>query len=89
MNVKFRKSFLKDLAKIPKPNRHQIEKYVFDIMPSTNNFHDLLRIEKLQGYKTFYKIRFGDYRVGLRKLKNDLIFERVLHRKDIYKFYPK
>ena len=33
-------------------------------------------------------IRFGDYRAGL-KLENDtLYFERILHRKEIYKFYP-
>ena len=43
---------------------------------------------KLKGYRNYYKIRFGDYRVGLRYEDDTLIFERVLHRKDIYKYYP-
>ena len=43
---------------------------------------------KLKGYKDYYKIRFGNYRAGIRLVNNKFIFERILHRKDIYKFYP-
>ena len=42
----------------------------------------------MKGYPLYYKMRFGVYRVGL-KLENDtVIFERALHRKDIYRYYP-
>jgi mRNA interferase RelE/StbE len=42
----------------------------------------------MKGYPGYYKVRFGTYRVGI-KLENDtLILERVLHRKEIYKFFP-
>lgn len=45
-------------------------------------------IEKLKGYTNYYRVRFGPYRVDLRVEGNTVIFERVLHRKEIYKFFP-
>ena len=46
--------------------------------------------QKLVGYQEYYKIRFGTYRVGLRiDITNSTIeFQRILHRKDIYRKFP-
>jgi mRNA interferase RelE/StbE len=42
----------------------------------------------MKGYPSYYKIRFGSYRVGI-KLENEIvIFERALHRKEIYRYFP-
>ena len=63
----------------------------------TQLIHDLENAEKLQfipntkklkGHKTAYRIRFGDYRVGLFSEKNIVQLAGILHRKDIYKFFP-
>jgi len=44
--------------------------------------------EKMQGYDGFYKVRFGNYRLGLA-IENDLVIVKtVMHRKEIYKFFP-
>ncbi len=40
------------------------------------------------GYKKYYKIRFGDYRVGLKKENDTIVIETVKHRKEIYKYFP-
>jgi mRNA interferase RelE/StbE len=46
------------------------------------------KIEQLKGYPSFYKVRFGSYRIGI-KIENDvIILERALHRKEIYRFFP-
>ena len=88
MKTAFRKKFLKELAKIPLPHRTNIESFVFNELPTLKFIAESNKIEKLKGFSNHYKARFGDYRVGL-KLENDtLILERVLHRKDIYKYYP-
>ena len=42
----------------------------------------------MRGYLNFYKIRFGDYRLGLQVIGNKIICERVLHRKEIYRYFP-
>ena len=45
-------------------------------------------LKKMQGYDSFYRVRLGDYRVGIEVLENEVIFVRFLYRKDIYKFFP-
>ncbi len=88
MNVQYRKRFLKELAKIPSGTRLKIEQFVFHTLPQANTFNESGAIEKMQGYSSFYKIRFGSYRVGIRFEDNVCTLERVLHRKEIYRFFP-
>jgi len=45
-------------------------------------------LKKLKGFKKHYRIRVGDYRAGVIIEGENVIFERLLHRKDIYKYYP-
>ena len=52
------------------------------------NVSSIKNIKKLQGYNTFYRIRMGEYRIGLELLNNELIFTRFLHRKEIYRYFP-
>jgi len=88
MKIDYRKRFLKELSKIPTEIRSSIESFVFKELPKANSIIELGRVEKMKGYPSYYKIRFGSYRIGLR-IKNDkVILERVLHRKDIYRYFP-
>ncbi len=88
MIVKYGKQFLKELARIPSKHRIQIEKFIFKELPGFNNLYQCRKIESLKGYKDFFKVRFGNYRIGLQKEDEVIILKRVLHRKDIYKFFP-
>ncbi len=88
MIFEYRKRFLKELAKIPTSTRSKIEKFVFDILPNADSIHDIGVIEQMKGYPSFYKVRFGSYRIGLRIEKYEVVFERVLHRRDIYRHFP-
>jgi mRNA interferase RelE/StbE len=54
------------------------------VLPSIENAGN---IEKMT-YKNHYKVRFGDYRVGIFKNDNTIELLRVLNRKEIYKFFP-
>ncbi len=88
MEIKVNTTFLKELARIPTSKRLKIEQFVFNDAPAFRRQEDIPNLRKLKGYKYFYRIRFGNYRAGVRIENNILIFERLLHRKDIYKFYP-
>lgn len=87
--IEYKKVFLKELSKLPENEQERIEKIVFDEITTTNPFQ-YKYIEKMKGYPDKYKIRVGNYRIGLTidtKLKI-IIFNRVAHRKDIYKIFP-
>jgi mRNA interferase RelE/StbE len=88
VEVILKKRFLKDLAAIPTPYRQRIETFVFQQLSSVQSMTDLGNIEKMRGYTNYYKARFGDYRIGFSLEGKILKAERVLHRKEIYKFFP-
>ena len=88
MDIRVNKKFLKELSMLPIRERSKIEKFLFEEAETYENLKQVPSIGKLQGYHNFYKIRFGNYRAGVRFENNTLFFERLLHRKDIYKFYP-
>jgi mRNA interferase RelE/StbE len=88
MKVVYRKRFLKDLASIPSHLRPAIEHFVFEELPQADSLQATGRVEKLKGHTTFYKVRFGDYRVGLSLEDDTVTLERVLNRKEIYRKFP-
>lgn len=88
MHIQYQKRFLKDLAHITPKSRTKIETLVFQDFKESNKIEESGKLEKLKGYHHYFKVRVGDYRIGI-KIENDtLTFERVLHRKEIYKFFP-
>lgn len=85
----YTKTFLNELSALPVKAREKAEKIAFISMVGINP-SEMGNIEKLKGYKDKYKIRVGDYRIGLTidKEKQVIIFQRIVHRKDIYKKFP-
>jgi len=49
---------------------------------------DIQNLKKMQGYDTFYRIRLGDYRIGIEVVADQVILVRILHRKYIYRYFP-
>jgi len=88
MKVEYRKRFLKELSKIPSDIRMKIEKFVFEDLPSADSIHEVGVIEQMKGYRSYYKVRFGSYRIGLKVENEKAVFERALHRRDIYRYFP-
>lgn len=88
MEVEYRKKFLKELSKLPSTTADDIEEFVFDTLPKYQNLEEIGKIEKMTGYKNYFKIRFGDYRVGIQRIDQSIIIETVKHRKKIYQFFP-
>ncbi|MEH2088737.1 type II toxin-antitoxin system RelE family toxin [Nostoc sp.] len=87
--VEYTKRFLKELAALPVEVQSRLEPIIFQELESENPF-ELGYLEKLKGYSDKYKIRVGDYRIGitLDQETKTLICQRVAHRKDIYRIFP-
>lgn len=89
MKVLYTKIFLKDLARVQPPKRRlQIEVFVFETLPTYHALSEIGNAEKMIGSSNYYKIRFGDYRIGIFKKGENIELLRVLNRKEIYKFFP-
>jgi len=88
MKIKFKKSFLKDIEKIKDKNIKRRILKIIEEVKSAEKFKDIKNIKKLRVSENYYRISISDYRIGLICISNLLIFVRVLHRKDIYKYFP-
>lgn len=84
----YTKRFLKELAAVPISDRSRIETFVFETLPAAATPGEAGKLEKLSGFTSYYKIRFGSWRVGFRKDGDIWTAERVLDRKEIYKVFP-
>ena len=88
MKVEYKKSFLKDLKKLKNKNLKNSILNCIEEVESAPNIRQITNLKKLTGYENHYRLKIGDYRIGL-KLENDVMYFVVFdHRKDIYRGFP-
>lgn len=89
MKTQYLPSFLKDIKALKStPVFESIRALVFEEIPNILDFAEIRQVKKLKGYENAYRIRVGDYRLGLTFDDETIIFYRVLHRKDFYNYFP-
>ena len=88
MKIVYRKKFLKELANIPSATRSKMETFAFEELPKAKSIFEIGAAEQMKGYPSYYKVRFGSYRIGLKMENDRVILEKALHRKDIYRHFP-
>ena len=88
MQVEFLTKFSKDIDLISiKSVKASLTKLIHQL-ESEDNLENIQNLKKLAGHKSAYRIRIGNYRVGIFYENNKVIFARIIHRKDIYKVFP-
>lgn len=88
MRLRFHAQFEKDLLKLRDPIlAKQVRKLILRL-ENTQNLSEIPNVKKMQGGPNFFRIRIGDYRVGLTKDGNAVTLMRVLHRREIYRYFP-
>jgi mRNA interferase RelE/StbE len=88
MKLAFTKKFLKQVEKVQSEKLREQLLNVINQAENAISISDIDNIKKLSGYKFYYRIRVGDYRIGLYLNKDVLEFAASDHRKDIYRYFP-
>ena len=88
MRVQYLSKFSKDLDKINLPAVKKSILNVIEEVKAADSFNQVGNVKKLVGFKSAYRIRVGQYRIGVFVEKNLVQFARIAHRKDIYKLFP-
>ena len=88
MKVEFLKSFSKDINSIRSKSVKQSLIRVIESLEKADDLSKISNIKKLKGFRYAYRIRIGDYRLGLFADSSSIQLARFLHRKDIYKLFP-
>jgi len=88
MKVEFLKRFSKDIDEIPIKSIKLSLKRIIELMETTDSLSKIPNTKKLQGHKTAYRTRIGDYRLGFFFENETISLARFVNRKDIYKLFP-
>lgn len=89
MEVKYRKTFLKDLKKLKnEPVYQQVFELAFTRLSEAKTLRDVAGVRAMKGYPKRYRIRIGKYRVGIEVQGNNVEMMRVLHRNEFYRYFP-
>jgi len=88
MKIIVRPSANKDVKKIPGAIKADIERVVLQLIEAESLEH-IPNLKKLKGNnKAAYRIRIKDYRLGFFLEGDTIIVSRILHRKEVYRYFP-
>ena len=89
MNVLFDRSFSKSIDKIRDQKiKERIIKIIYSV-EQAGSTDKIPNIKKMTGWLNYYRIKSGDYRIGIElEPDNTIRFIVISHRKDIYKNFP-
>ncbi len=87
MKLLFERKFLKEVSSADKHTKQLVEHAILNA-EHASTLLQVNNLKKLKGSKDAYRIRVGNYRIGIYFIHNQLVFARLLHRKEIYRYFP-
>lgn len=88
MKTTFRKSFVRDLKNIKDAELLKRIRDVIELVEAAEHLDHVGNLKKMAGTSSYYRIRVGDYRLGVVVEGESIEFVRCLPRKDLYRYFP-
>jgi mRNA interferase RelE/StbE len=88
MKIIFLSTFLKDIKKIKDPKAARMIEKLISNLKQAASLEDVSNVKKMKGYSVAYKIKSGNYRMGIYKDLEHIELARFLKIEDIYKVFP-
>ncbi|MEB3309784.1 MAG: type II toxin-antitoxin system RelE/ParE family toxin [Snowella sp.] len=89
MKINYLPTFIKDIKGLKSTASYSVIKnFAFRDILTVQNFSEINNLKKLKGEYDAYRVRIGDYRIGLFFEENVITFARVLHRREFYRYFP-
>lgn len=88
MRIHFRQSFLRDLERIREQNLLDRIQRAIESIEQASGLDSVPQLQRLRGERGCYRLRVGDYRIGLSVEGEEVTLVRILHRREIYRYFP-
>jgi mRNA interferase RelE/StbE len=89
VRTEFKASFTRDLKRIKDRTVFGQVKAAIEEVEQAATLQEVSRLKRLTGSgSNYYRIRVGDYRLGVIIEHEVVVFVRCLNRKEIYRFFP-
>ena len=88
MIYEFEKSFVRDFRKLNSKVLAKVLNECIQTISDAKSINEIPTLKKLTGYKNAFRIRIGDYRIGVIINDDTITFVAFAHRKEIYRKFP-
>jgi mRNA interferase RelE/StbE len=88
MTTVFLASFLQDVKKLRDGRVRKAVVSAIENVEAAAARDQIRSIKRLSGQNDYYRIRVGDWRIGVRIDSDVVTFVRCLHRREVYRFFP-
>ena len=88
MKVEVQKSFEKDIEKIANKKLAQQINELIEQLENCKSLSEIHNAKKMKAKGNYYRIRVGNFRLGLKQEQQTLTLLRFMDRKDIYTYFP-
>lgn len=88
MKTRFRKSFARDLRKIKDRELRERIAAAIEQVEEAQAPAEIGDLKKMAGEGSYFRIRVGEYRIGVEIEGDTVEFVRCLSRRDLYKHFP-
>ena len=88
MRREVKASFIRDLRRVREANIRRRVRRTIEALETASTIAEFTGATKIRAEGRFYRIRVGDYRIGVAVESDAVILVRFLHRRDIYRFFP-
>ncbi len=88
VNIHYNKHFPIDVRKkVPAQVARRVEKIIEELRLASD-LRTISNVKAIAGRRGHFRIRVGDYRVGFRLEHREIYLMRVLHRGEMYRYFP-
>lgn len=88
MEVEYRTSFTRDLRQIRSAELRQRVIRRIEELEAASAITEVSGVRRITGVEDHYRVRIGEYRLGIALNGNVVILTRFLHRREFYRFFP-
>ncbi|MBX2973954.1 MAG: plasmid stabilization protein [Flavobacteriales bacterium] len=82
------RSFSRDIDAIPDAKLRQRLKLVLLAIEAAGNIQQVPHVKKMKGHSKAFRIRVGDFRLGVFVEGDTVQLVRFLHRREVYRWFP-
>ncbi len=79
--------YIREMRNINRVTQYQAAE-ALEQLQNAQTFSDILHLKSLKGHPNYYRLRVGNYRIGLYWDGETFYAERIGSRGDFYKNYP-
>ena len=88
MEIEYAAGFTRDLRRIDSSDLRQRVLRKIQEIEEASSIAEVTGVRRMTGREHYYRVRIGDYRLGVTVEGNVVTLLRFLHRRDIYHHFP-